>query len=253
MNITRTGVVFDIREFTVHDGPGIRTTVFLKGCPLRCAWCHNPEGLSFEPQWLESASGKRLVGIQYHSDELADRLNRQAPVLRPHGGVTFSGGEPLAQAAFLIEVIDRLDRLHVTLDTSGWADASVFRQVVERVDLVLLDLKLIDSAAHRQWTGQGNAPILKNLQALREMQKPCIVRVPLIPGVTDTDANLQAIAATVRDMPSLLQVDLLPYHRTAGGKYAACGLSWQPAFDESQSPNANVTPFQGYGISVQSY
>src|SRR5512138_3457869 len=95
-----TGVVFDIRELTVHDGPGIRTTVFLKGCPLRCAWCHNPEGLSPAPQILRSAAGERLAGRSYTSAELARLLNRQAPLLRDHGGVTFSGGEPLMQAAF---------------------------------------------------------------------------------------------------------------------------------------------------------
>ena len=107
------GIVFDITEFAVHDGPGLRTTVFLKGCPLRCAWCHNPEGLSAEPQVLRSAGGSRLAGRVYEAEELAELLRRQAPLLHGSGGgVTFSGGEPLAQAAFVAEVIDRLDHMN---------------------------------------------------------------------------------------------------------------------------------------------
>ena len=123
-----TGVVFDIRELTVHDGPGLRTTVFLKGCPLRCAWCHNPEGLSPNPQILRSAAGERVAGRNYTSVELATILNRQAPLLRENGGVTFSGGEPLMQAAFVADTIDRLEELHVTLDTSGYAPEQDFRR-----------------------------------------------------------------------------------------------------------------------------
>src|SRR5512136_1023838 len=101
MAAAMTGVVFDIQELTVHDGPGLRTTVFLKGCPLRCAWCHNPEGLSPAPETLRSRAGERLAGRSYSSVELATLLNRQAPLLGDHGGVTFSGGEPLMQAAFV--------------------------------------------------------------------------------------------------------------------------------------------------------
>jgi pyruvate formate lyase activating enzyme len=249
----RSGIVFDIREFTVHDGPGIRTTVFMKGCRLRCNWCHNPEGLSFEPQWLESPAGRRLAGATYRSHELAELLNRQAPVLRSHGGVTFSGGEPLAQAAFVSEVIDQLDHLHVTLETSGWADDSDFCLVAKKSDLVLFDLKLIDPDEHRKWTGQDNAPILRHLQMLGEMQTPCIVRVPLIPGVTDTEANLRAIAATARGLPGLQQVELLPYHQTAGAKYTASGLLWQPAFDETQPVNADTSIFEASDIPVRLY
>src|SRR5512136_2664887 len=113
MAAAMTGVVFDIRELTVHDGPGLRTTVFMKGCPLRCAWCHNPEGLSPAPQVMRSATGERLAGRSHTSAELASLLNRQAPLLRDNGGVTFSGGEPLMQAAFVADTIARLEDLHV--------------------------------------------------------------------------------------------------------------------------------------------
>src|SRR5512135_1042485 len=114
------GIVFDIREFAVHDGPGIRTTVFLKGCPLACQWCHNPEGQSRQPQEMLSSGGRRIAGKEYTPDELAAILNRQADILREaEGGVTFSGGEPLMQAAFVSEVIDRFRGIHVLLDTCG--------------------------------------------------------------------------------------------------------------------------------------
>ena len=160
------GVVFDIREFTVHDGPGIRTTVFLKGCPLRCSWCHNPEGLRSEPQTLCGPTGERVVGETFTAEALAARLNRLAPVL-DGGGVTFSGGEPLLQAAFVAEVIERLAGLHVLLDTSGYAAEADFRLVAAKCQLVYFDLKLIDAEMHRRYTGVDNAGILQNLQVLK--------------------------------------------------------------------------------------
>lgn len=245
-----TGVVFDLRELTVHDGPGIRTTVFLKGCPLRCAWCHNPEGLSPEPQVMRGAGGERPVGQSYTAFELATILNRQALLLRDGGGVTFSGGEPLMQAAFVAAVIDRLEELHVTLDTSGYGTEEDFRLVAGKCDLVLFDLKLMDAEAHRRWTGVDNQPILRNLAALASMKTEFIIRVPLIPGVTDTPENLRAIAQRVIELPKRPRVELLPYNRAAGGKYAACGLEWRPAYDESVAPQANLKPFQELNVEA---
>ncbi len=266
----RTGIVFDIKEFAVHDGPGIRTTVFLKGCPLRCAWCHNPEGLSPEPQVLRSAVGDRLAGRRYTSAELAALLNDQAAILRAGGGgVTFSGGEPLMQAPFVAEVVEQLHGLHVLLDTSGCvgpvgsagsvgsdrsdrsAEPDLFRRIAGRVNLVFFDLKLMDPEAHRRWTGADNAPILRNLRALPEVGVPFVVRVPLVPGVTDTEANLAAIAAAVRGLPGLQRVDLLPYNRVAGGKYRACGLEYHPGFDEDRPVNADTAPFEEAGVPAR--
>ena len=239
-----TGLVFDIRELTIHDGPGIRTTVFLKGCPLRCAWCHNPEAMSPAPQILRGASGDRCVGQRYTSVELATLLNRQAPLLRDSGGITFSGGEPLMQAAFVADTIDRLADLHVTLGTSGYASEEDLRRVAAKCDLVLFYLKLMDSAAHRRWTGADNEPILRNLAVLADLEIAFVIRVPLVPGVTDTDENLHAIARHVRALPGRSRVELLPFNRAAGGKYAACGLEWRPEFDETAAPNANLRIFQ---------
>ena len=122
-----SGIVFDIKEFAVHDGPGVRTTVFLKGCPLACMWCHNPEGQSIQPQVIRSLSGERVAGREYSAKELASLLNEQATILRTNdGGITFSGGEPLFQAEFVAEVIDHLDDLHVLLDTCGYGLAAGF-------------------------------------------------------------------------------------------------------------------------------
>src|SRR5512140_760389 len=116
-----SGIVFDIREFTIHDGPGIRTTVFMKGCPLVCTWCHNPEGQSRQPQIIRSPAGERLAGREYTAEQLAGLLNQQAGILKANeGGVTFSGGEPLLQARFVAEVIDLLADTHILLDTSGY-------------------------------------------------------------------------------------------------------------------------------------
>ncbi|MGA7856962.1 MAG: radical SAM protein, partial [Terracidiphilus sp.] len=180
-------MIFDVREFTVHDGPGIRTTVFLKGCPLRCSWCHNPEGMSSLRDIIANPAGKRVVGKLYTVEELSSILNRQASILgAAGGGITFSGGEPLVQAAFLAAVVDALSDMHVLLDTSGYASEGDFRLVVEKCDLVYFDLKLIDRAEHMRHTGVDNERILANLHVLSQMGVPFVIRVPLIPGVTAT-------------------------------------------------------------------
>ena len=247
-----TGLIFDIKEFAVHDGPGIRTTVFLKGCPLRCSWCHNPEGILPEPQVMHGPAGERVVGVTYTSSELADILNRQAEILRANeGGVTFSGGELLMQAAFVAEVLDRLDDIHVLLDTSGFGGEDDFRLLAGKSDLVFFDLKLIDPAVHRRYTGVDNGPILRNLRVLATLNVPFVVRVPLVPGVTDTDENLAAIAETVRGLEGMLRVDLLPYNKAAGGKGGACGMEFRPDFDETLEVNANTAIFEQAGLLVR--
>jgi len=246
------GIVFDIKEFAVHDGPGLRTTVFLKGCPLSCIWCHNPEGQSMMPQDMRSIVGVRHVGKEYSPHELAAILNRQAPILKTgEGGVTFSGGEPLMQVGFIVEVIDLLDDVHILLDTSGYGSERDFRLLLERVNLVYYDLKLIDRQAHKRYTGCQNDLILKNLQVMSISGVPFVIRVPLVPGITDTNENLAAIARTIKDMPGMLRVDLLPYNRTAGAKYQAAGMEFKPDYDETSLVNANVEIFEVAGIKVR--
>jgi pyruvate formate lyase activating enzyme len=256
MIISRTihmtnGIIFDIREFTVHDGPGIRTTVFLKGCPLACMWCHNPEGLLRKSQMMQSPAGTRLVGTKYSAQEVAILLNQQAAILKANeGGVTFSGGEPLLQARFVAEVTNLLHDLHIVLDTSGYGREQDFQMLLERVDLVYYDLKLIDSEAHRYYTGSPNHRILRNLKVLRASGVPFVIRVPLIPGVTDTYDNLSAIAQTVQVLPNLLYVNLLPYNQAAGAKYESLGMQFHPEYDETRPVNIQTDPFDQLGIKV---
>lgn len=247
-----TGILFDIKEFAVFDGPGIRTTVFLKGCPLRCLWCHNPEGISPDPEVLHSPAGDRLVGTVWEARDLAARLTSQADILRDAGGgITFSGGEPLRQAEFVAEVIAGLGGLHVVLDTSGYGPEDAFRRLVDRVDMVLYDLKVMDPDQHARYTGHDNRPILRNLELLAGSGCPYVVRVPLVPGVTDTPGNLAAIVEVCRGLCGLERVDLMPYNRAAGGKYGACGRRFSPVWDDAREPVADTAPFVRAGIPVR--
>jgi pyruvate formate lyase activating enzyme len=247
-----SGIVFDIKEFAVHDGPGVRTTVFLKGCPLACMWCHNPESQSIQPQVIRSLSGERVAGTEYSARELASLLNEQAAILRTNGGgITFSGGEPLFQAEFVAEVIDYLDDLHVLLDTCGYSSKQDCLLLLARSNLIFYDLKLIDRETHRHYTGCDNDLILHNLQLMSESGKPFIIRVPLVPGVTDTDENLAGIANTVAKLPGLIEVDLLPYNRAAGSKYEYAGMKFMPEYDEARPLNINMQIFERAGLKVK--
>jgi len=205
-----------------------------------------------QPQVICSPTGERVAGREYEAAELAALLNQQAALLRANeGGITFSGGEPLFQAEFVAEVIDRLDDLHVVLDTCGHAAQPDFLLVLARSDLVFYDLKLIDRAAHLRYTGYDNDLILGNLQLLSQADKPFFIRVPLVPGVTDTDENLAGIAKAVEKMPGLVEVDLLPYNRVAGAKYRYAGMKFEPDYDEARPVNFNMKIFEQAGLKVK--
>jgi len=273
------GVIFDIKEFSVHDGPGVRQTVFFKGCPLRCNWCHNPEGLSMQPQLLVRRSAcircgactavcrsavctacgrcipvcpvraRSLCGETLSSDALASRLLRNTALYaQMGGGVTFSGGEPLMQPDFLLETASALHGVHLTIETAGFAERNVFLSAVKAVDTVMMDLKLIDSALHRRFTGRDNACILDNLEQLCAGSKPFLIRIPLIPGVTDTEENLSAAAKLLRGARALTAVELLPYNRMAGAKYDWLDAVYAPMFDPEQPVQFRHDLFQKYGI-----
>ncbi len=246
------GMIFDIKELAIHDGDGPRVTVFLKGCPLRCIWCHNPEGLSIQPQMMVKQQlcrhcgicqkpcthpecqpfGRCLyacphglisqVGTEWEAAALARRLYRYADFFAAYGGgVTFSGGEPLMQADFLIDVARRLP-FHKTLETCGFAPPETFLRAVGQMDEILFDIKLADPGMHKRYTGQGNAWILRNFSFLQKSGKCCRVRTPLIPGITDTEENLEAIASLVGDTPW----EKLPYNALAGAKYSMLGMEY---------------------------
>lgn len=242
-------MVFDIKEFAVQDGPGIRTTVFLKGCALRCSWCHNPEGLSSEPQILRSPAGERLVGTKYTSSELAKLLNRQAGLLSENGGgVTFSGGEPLFQSDFVMETVAQLHGMHILLDTSGYGSAANFLHLAKCVDMLYFDVKSLDTDIFKKYCGGNVDVVLKNLIQLQSLDVEVVIRIPLIPRVTDTLQNMTAIIKIIHEIPGLLRVDLLPYHKLAGAKYPLLDLKYQPGFDENKIPQILGAPFDAYNI-----
>ena len=225
----KTGRIFEIREFTLHDGPGVRTTVFMKGCPLRCAWCHNPEGQSFEVETMHPSPSAgsapradRLVGKDWTAAALADELLRNADIMaQSGGGVTFSGGEPLAQSDFLLELIPLLkaEGVNLAIETSGCAPADAYRAVVSQLDFVYQDVKLLDADAFRRWTGGDLAVVLGNIAYLRGCGVPFVFRVPLVPGVNDSPADRGAFAAFAGDA----KMEFLPYNHAAPAKYAMLG------------------------------
>lgn len=277
-----TGTIFDIKEFAVFDGPGMRQTVFFKGCPLRCNWCHNPEGLCMQPQLMVSTAScsdcgkcravcshetciacgecvavcplrlRRIAGEAVTSDELVKRIRKNADYYaRYGGGVTFSGGEPLMQASFLLEVLKKIPDLHRAIETSGYCDPAVFREVVQNLDYVMMDLKIIDDQKHRHYTGVSNEKILKNARQLCDGKTSFVIRIPVIPGVNDDEENYRSTAAFLQGASALLKVELLPYHKTAGAKYSMLGMEYQPDFDPNRLVRTSAKLFEEYGIRCE--
>lgn len=257
------GTVFSMEEFSVYDGPGIRTTVFLKGCPLRCSWCHNPEGQSSRPQIVRSPNG--CIGCnrcKEHAEEVEGHLvyteesikNCPMGLLRYSGegtdshalcekllknrelisGVTFSGGEPLMQPDFLFACLKELKgTLHTAIQTSGYCDSSVFQKAVALADYFLFDLKLIRDDQHRRFIRASNEKILKNFSYLAKYARDFVVRLPLIPGVTDTRENINGVIRVLKEN-NVSYIELLPYNKMAGGKYKMLERVYTPGFDEQR-------------------
>ena len=242
MDAAAQGIIFSIEEFALNDGPGIRTAVFFKGCHMRCSWCHNPEGLSFAPQTIRTMDGDTICGERTTADELAGRLAKNAAFLKmTDGGVTITGGEPLAQPDFLAALLAllRAQGMHTAIETSGHAPAGVFRRIVPLADLVLFDIKGMDAAIHKKHTGVDNTLILANLEWLAGSGAQFIVRLPLIPGVNDSAAQMQAVLEAIKDAPGLVRVEMLRYHKTAGAKHAMAGMEYKPTFDVNALPQIN--------------
>jgi len=251
-----TGIIFDIQRFSVHDGPGIRTTVFMKGCPLRCRWCHNPEGLSkniqlrsFENKCIRCGScGTRekiedgekcpvgalsVCGKEFDEDGLLAEILKDKPFYGNTGGVTFSGGECLLQADFVSAVMKRAkaEGLHTAVDTCGYVPWESIEKTLDHCDLYLYDIKCIDPNTHKEYTGVDNSLIIQNIKRLSDAKKDIWVRVPVIPGFNNTEEEMTKIAELVLTLPSVKQVTLMPYHSLGSDKYKTLGLEYK--FDAS--------------------
>lgn len=231
------GTVFDIKQFAIHDGPGIRTTVFFKGCPLNCAWCHNPESRCPEPEQLvsrrrltvqgDSSAGTRTVGCRVSVETVLREISRDRVFYdESGGGVTFSGGEPMMQIDFLRELLRccHEQKIHAAVDTSGHADWSDFEKIVDLAGMFLYDLKLMDDTLHQEYVGVSNRQILENLVRLNDYGTCTVVRVPAIPGITDTDDNMRLLADFLEPQAHLRRIDILPYNKFGEDKALRYGL-----------------------------
>ncbi|MBN1978682.1 MAG: glycyl-radical enzyme activating protein [Anaerolineae bacterium] len=295
-----TGIVFDIKKFSIHDGPGIRTTVFLKGCPLRCWWCHNPEGLAPEPELMVRASrcikcdacldvcvhgalyrdgakvvtdaakcvlcgacvaachaeARQIVGREMTAAQVMAEVERDVPFYdESGGGATFSGGEPLLQQDFLRELLRacKARGIHTAVDTCGFAPWEALDGVREAVDLFLYDLKLMDDARHRAFTGVSNALILSNLRALSQRGHDIVVRLPLIPGINDDEENIRRTGAFAAELPHLVRIDVLPYHGLGDEKYGRLNKPYnlsetRPPADDRVAEAVRI--LKGVGLQV---
>lgn len=290
MSSDSSAPVFDIKRFALHDGPGIRTTGFLKGCPLSCVWCQNPEGIEAdrllwytdtqcircgrcmeacpEDALSKSDDGGRFILIDrdrcnrcgdcveacptgalhwdsrsYTVEELAEQLMRDAVFYESSGGgVTLSGGEPTARPDFSVEVLRRCrgGGFHTAVETTLFASRAVVERFLAVTDLFLADLKLIDDEAHRKYTGVGNDAILENIRYVASSECSMVIRTPLIPGITDTDANITGIAAFVAGLEGESPLELLNFNPLAESKYRSLDRSYRFADTLTQLPEERM-------------
>lgn len=225
------GLIYDIKKYAVHDGPGIRQTIFFKGCPLNCWWCHNPESrLCSEEVILEKKpldgvmfTDEKIVGKWMTVQEVMNEIEKEIVFFdESEGGVTFSGGEPLQQFGFLMALLtaSREKDIHTTLDTAGFCSEEKFRKLIGKVDLFLYDLKLMDDNQHKKFTGISNRVILNNLKILSDEGANVILRFPVVPEITNTRENIDALKTYVKSLnPGIKDIHLLPYHTTGKKKY----------------------------------
>ena len=279
-----SGLVFSIEEFSIFDGPGIRTSVFLMGCPLRCEWCHNPEGQGYSNYIVRSPNGcigcgncvryavkesekilfteasinncpnnlLRYCATEYTAEELCSRLEKNISILNSSGGgVTFSGGEPTSNPKFLLECLTLLEgKTNRAVQTCGYCSSELFSRVLDACDYMLFDIKLVDEAMHKKYTGASNSQILKNFRTLAASGKDFVVRTPLIPSVTDTEDNMRRIAELLREN-GVKYIELLPYNKMAGSKYRLAGRVYAPSFNTDSPVEIRLGLFMEYGIEAK--
>jgi pyruvate formate lyase activating enzyme len=231
-------MVLRIERASIHDGPGIRTVVFLKGCPLACQWCSTPESQSPLPQ---TGLDQQVYGRVMTAHEVVDEvLKDEVFYFHSGGGVTVSGGEPLAQSAFTAAVLrgTKEHGIHTAIETTLFGSRPNVARVLAWTDHLLVDIKHVEDAEHRRWTGVANSAILENLRAVAasDFAGTITARVPLLPGVNDDDLNLFRTALICKEIPQLDQLELLPYHRLGRAAYRNLGLDY--ALDALEPPSA---------------
>lgn len=225
------GRIFDIQRYSVQDGPGIRTIVFLKGCMFRCRWCCNPEGQEFEPVTLRAMHGKKdkIAGSDVTAGEVMETVMQDAAYYqRSGGGLTLSGGECLLQPEFAAALLRLAHEKGITtaIETTGYAEESVLDMILPHVDYVLMDIKHMNSEKHKAFIGKGNEKVLERARYIASHAASMTVRVPVIPTFNDTDEEIRAIASFANTLPNVRELHLLPYHRLGQDKYTALGKDY---------------------------
>ena len=226
---TVKGRIFDIQRFSVHDGPGIRTIVFLKGCPLRCRWCCNPESQIYDVQQMEQNGKIKTVGRDVTAGEVIEEVERDIMYYkRSGGGLTLSGGECLAQPDFAeaLLALAKERGINTAIESTAFADFSVIQKILPHLDLYLMDIKHLNSEKHKAFTGQYNDKILGNAQKIARSPVKLIIRTPVIPTFNDTEEEISAIAKFASSLPGVEEMHLLPYHRIGSDKYKGLGREY---------------------------
>lgn len=225
------GRIFNIQKFSVHDGPGVRTIVFLKGCPLRCRWCCNPESQSFEIQKMNIGGKEKIVGRDVTAGEIIDDVIKDMPYFRRSGGgITLSGGESLVQADFAEALLTLAKEFSIStaIESTAFAPFETIERLLPKLDYYLMDIKHMNSEKHKEFTGQPNELILENAKRIAEYKgTELIVRVPVIPTFNDTEEEIFEIASFASKLNGVSEIHLLPYHRMGEDKYKGLGREYK--------------------------
>ena len=252
-----SGRIFDIQKFSVHDGPGIRTIVFLKGCALRCKWCCNPESQKSEIQTMIQGGKEKTVGRDVTVKEVLDIVKQDMPYYRrSSGGMTLSGGEMLCQSDFAYALLRAAkdSAINTAVETTGFASYDKIEKLLPYIDTVLMDIKHIDSAKHKEYTTQPNELILENAAKIAKNANKLIIRVPVIPGFNDTEAEIADIACFAFELGGVEEINLLPYHNFGKDKYTGLGRDYlmgdvPPPTDEKMEKLKSVV--EGCGLKCK--
>jgi pyruvate formate lyase activating enzyme len=261
------GLIFSVKRYSIHDGPGIRVTFFMKGCPLSCWWCHNPEGISQQPEQVKVAEKVgdeefikfRQAGEYYSVDDVLEILEKERPFMAESGGgVTFSGGEPMLQSEFLLEALKACKETgyHTAVDTSGYSLPTNYSAIIPYTDLFLFDIKHLDDDKHEKFTSVSNTLIINNFKMILDSGRDVMVRIPVIPGFNDDDHHLEKIKSFISEnrADNLRKICLLPYHRIGSSKYKRMNIP--DRMEGVEPPSAERMEelkvfFAGTGIKVK--